>query len=89
MASLSHISDHEFSQDDIKHLKDEGRDYCLAHGMVYKDSSGQPQHIPFTMFPSPFPEKLFAAAREVQTDFNMLVHKVSQDYQFTKNALSR
>ncbi|XP_078365694.1 glutathione synthetase-like isoform X1 [Oculina patagonica] len=79
---------HEVSQDEVNYLEKEGRDYCLAHGMVYKDSKGDSQHIPFTLFPSPFPQKLFNAAKGVQADFNLLVHKVSQDYEFTKNALS-
>ena len=87
--SLPHISDHEISKDEVERLEVEGRDYCLCHGMVYKDSLGNVQHIPFTLYPSPFPQKLFTAAREVQTDFNLLVHKVSQDYEFTKNALMR
>ena len=86
---LSHISDQEISQDEVKYLESEGRDYCVSHGMIYKDFKGNLQHIPFTLFPTPFPQKLFTAAREVQTDFNLLVHKVSQDYEFTKNALSR
>ena len=81
--------DHEVSQDEVKFLEKEARDYCIAHGMVYNDSKGESQHIPFTLFPSPFPEKLFIAAKVVQRDFNLLVHKVSQDYEFTKNALSR
>lgn len=85
--SLSHISDSEISEDEVKYLVPEGRDYCLSHGMVYNDSKGNLQHVPFTLFPSPFPQKLFTAAREVQMDFNLLVHKVSQDYEFTKNAL--
>ena len=87
--SLQHISDHEISKDEVKRLEAEGRDYCLCHGMVYKDSRGNVQHIPFTLYPSPFPQKLFTAAREVQMDFNLLVHKVSQDYEFTKSALAR
>ena len=89
MARLPHVSEHEFSQDEVRYLEREGKDYCLAHGMVYKDSKGDIQHIPFTLFPSPFPQKLFTAAREVQTDFNLLVHKVSQDFEFTKKALLR
>ena len=48
---------------------------------------GNFEHIPFTLYPSPIPQKLFTAAREVQTDFNLLVHKVSQDFKFTKKAL--
>ena len=87
--SLSQISGHEISQDEVKYLESEGRDYCVSHGMIYKDSKGNLQHIPFTLLPTPFPQKLFMAAKEVQTDFNLLIHKVSQDYEFIKNALSR
>ncbi|XP_020610897.1 glutathione synthetase, chloroplastic-like [Orbicella faveolata] len=86
-ARLSHVSDNEVTQDEVKYLEKEGKDYCMAHGMVYKDSKGETQHIPFTLYPSPIPLKLFADAKEVQTDFNLLVHKVSRDYEFTKNAL--
>lgn len=89
MAYLTQKSDHEFPQEDIPYLANEARDYCISGGMVYKDSNGKSQHIPFTLYPSPFPKRLFSTAREVQTDFNILVHKASQDYQFTKNALSR
>ena len=88
--ALPHISDVGISQDKVKYLESEGRDYCLCHGMVYKDSQGNVQHIPFTLYPSPFPRKLFTAAKEVQKRIlTFLVHKVSQDYAFTKNALFR
>jgi len=88
-ARLSHVSDNEVTQEEVKFLEKEGRDYCLAHGMVYKNSKGEIQHIPFTLYPSPIPLKLFTDAKDVQKDFNLLVHKVSRDYEFTKNALSR
>ena len=86
--ALSHISDQEISQDELKYLESEGRDYCLCHGMICRDSNGNMKHLPFTLYPSPFPQKLFNAAKEVQMDFQLLVHKVSQDYEFIKNALS-
>ena len=86
--ALSHISDQEISQDELKYLESEARDYCLCHGMICKDSNGNMKHLPFTLYPSPFPQKLFNAANEVQMDFQLLVHKVSQDYEFVKNALS-
>ena len=88
-ARLSYVSDNEVTQDEVKYLQKEGKDYCLAHGMVYKDSKGEIQHIPFTLYPSPIPLELFTDAKDVQTDFNLLVHKVSRDYEFTKNALLR
>jgi len=89
MARLPHVSDKEVTQDEVKYLEKEGKDYCMAHGMVYKDSKGETQHIPFTLYPSPIPLKLFADAKDVQADFNLLVHKVSRDYEFTKKALLR
>ena len=89
MARLLHVSDIEVTQDEVKYLEKEGKDYCMAHGMVYKDSKGVTQHIPFTLYPSPIPQKLFTDAKNVQTDFNLLVHKVSLDFEFTKNALLR
>ena len=87
--AVPHIREHEFSQREVDFLVSEARDYCLTNGMIYKNNNANIEHTPFTLFPSPFPRKLFTAAREVQTDFNLLVHKVSQDYEFTKNALSR
>ena len=87
--SLAHIREHDISKEEVRFLESEGKDYCLSHGMIYKDKNENFQHIPFTLLPSPFPEKLFTAAREVQVDFNLLVHKVSQDYHFTKTALLR
>ena len=88
-ARLSHASENEVTQDEVKYLETEGKDYCMAHGMVYKDSNGETQHIPFTLYPSPIPQKLFTDAKDLQIDFNLLVHKVSMDYEFTKNALLR
>ena len=85
--ALPYLSDNDLGWLDF--LGKEGRDYCVTHGMMYKDAKDLLQHIPFTLFPSPFPRRLFQEAKDVQTDFNLLVHQVSQDYEFIKNALSR
>ena len=77
------------SVDDVDFLAQEGRDYFLTHGMIYKSRNGNLEHRPFTLLPTPFPKKLFTAAKEVQTDFNLLVHNASRDYEFLKNALKR
>lgn len=86
--SFSYIREKELTLDEVKWLETEARDYCVSHGMVYKDSEGRLQHIPVTLLPSPFPQKQFTAAKEVQCIFNLLVHRVSQDYEFTKKALA-
>ncbi|KAK2551038.1 Glutathione synthetase [Acropora cervicornis] len=70
-------------------LANEGRDYCLAHGLVMgsKDSFFGVEHAPFTLLPTAFLERLFTKAKDVQKDFNVLVHRVSQDHEFLKTAL--
>ncbi|KAK2556839.1 Glutathione synthetase [Acropora cervicornis] len=65
--SFSYIRENELTQDEVKWLETEARDYCVSHGMVYKDSEGRLQHIPVTLLPSPFPQKQFTAAKEVHT----------------------
>lgn len=77
------------SDDLVKFLVDEGKDYCLTHGLVMraKDSHFMVEHAPFTLLPTAFPKRLFSLAKEVQKDFNLLVHRVSQDHEFLKEAL--
>ncbi|PFX27980.1 Glutathione synthetase [Stylophora pistillata] len=77
----------DLSDNQVDFLAAEGRDYFLTHGMIYKNKSGILEHRPFTVLPTPIPRRLFTAAREVQKDFNLLVHKASKDFQFTKDAL--
>lgn len=75
----------------VSFLANEGRDYCLTHGLTMgaKDSLVGAEHAPFTLLPSAFLEQLFTKAKDVQQDFNMLVHRVSQDHEFLKTALQR
>lgn len=75
----------------VSYLAEEGKDYCVTHGIVMeaKDSYHAVHHAPFTLLPTSFPKRLFAQAKEVQKDFNLLVHRVSQDHEFLKGALQR
>lgn len=77
------------SEELVSYLAEEGKDYCVTHGIVMgaKDSYHAVHHAPFTLLPTPFPKRLFAQAKEVQKDFNLLVHRVSQDHEFLKGAL--
>lgn len=79
----------EIPEDLVAFLAEEGKDYCVTHGIVMgaKDCCKRVEHAPFTLHPSPFPKRLFTQAKEVQKDFNLLVHKVSQDHEFLKEAL--
>ena len=60
-------------------------------GMIMK-SNGNPDsvdvmHAPFMLFPTPIPRASYEQAKAVQTDFNLLMHKVAHDYDFMKESL--
>ncbi|KAJ7374700.1 hypothetical protein OS493_005043 [Desmophyllum pertusum] len=55
--------------------------------MGAKDCCHTVEHAPFTLLPTPFPKRLFTQAKDVQKDFNLLVHQVSQNHEFLKEAL--
>ncbi|KAM7425571.1 hypothetical protein ABFA07_023021 [Porites harrisoni] len=78
------------AEDTVEYLVTEAKDYCLTHGLVMqsKESYFTVEHAPFTLLPTAFPKRLFLQAKEVQKDFNVLVHRVSQDHEFLKEALS-
>lgn len=77
------------SEELVGFLAEEGKDYCLTHGIVMgaKDCCHTVEHAPFTLLPTPFPKRLFTQAKDVQKDFNLLVHQVSQNHEFLKEAL--
>lgn len=46
-------------------------------------------YAPFTLFPSPVPKAVFHQALKVQTHYNTLVDRISQDSDFLREALER
>ena len=46
-------------------------------------------YAPFTLFPTTVPRGMFEQALAVQTHYNLLVDKISQDSQFLEEALAR
>lgn len=46
-------------------------------------------YAPFTLFPTPLPKAVFQQALAVQTHYNTLVDKISQDTEFLRDALAR
>uniref|UniRef100_A0A667XD17 Glutathione synthetase n=1 Tax=Myripristis murdjan TaxID=586833 RepID=A0A667XD17_9TELE len=77
----------------IKELADVAKDAALIHGVVMRiketpNSSELVTYAPFTLFPSPVPKAVFHQALAVQTHFNLLVDKISQDSGFLEEALA-
>ncbi|KXS10133.1 glutathione synthase [Gonapodya prolifera JEL478] len=76
-------------------LKTHAIDWALAHGLCMraivpsKDgklapaiAESQSVHLPFALFPSPYPRALFERVADIQPIWNALVHRISRDHEF-------
>ena len=76
------------SKERVQELVRDAKDYMISSGgLLALPDKLQPYD--FLLFPTPWPKRLFNDAWEVQKDFNLLVHKVSHDFRFVKEALKR
>nr|CAD2189546.1 unnamed protein product [Meloidogyne enterolobii] len=70
---------------------EDSMDWAHCNGLIFrtkehKDRSDICQIAPFSLFPSPFPKRLFDQALSVQKALNLLYFKVSWDYEFLKQS---
>lgn len=77
----------------VKELADVAKDAALLHGVLMRiketpNSSELVTYAPFTLFPTPVPKAVFLQALAVQTHYNALVDKISQDSDFLQEALA-
>lgn len=81
----------DVSEETIHSVVSRARDYASLRGILVRaeNSTILSHHAPFTLFPSLFPKNLFLQAKDIQKDFNLLIHKVSLDYEFLKTSLAR
>jgi len=63
--------------------------YALGHGLLYLPPAiKQPRvpsaaiHAPVSLFPAPFPRKLFDRAKRIQRTYNVLYARIAQDNEF-------
>lgn len=89
MASLLADTSYPPSLDEESTLTTTLRDWALSHGLVIRaplqtgeDTDELSTHVPLTLFPSPFPRKLFEEAKGLQTVFNELYVNVANDTEF-------
>ncbi|KAK7204348.1 glutathione synthase [Myxozyma melibiosi] len=88
MAELLGSISYPPSLDESSTLTTTLRDWALSHGLVIRapikeeDADERATHVPLTLFPSPFPKKLFEEARGLQTAFNELYVNVANDSEF-------
>ncbi|XP_013871723.1 glutathione synthetase [Austrofundulus limnaeus] len=77
----------------IKQLAEVAKDEALRLGILMRtkespNSSEVVTYAPFTLFPSPVPKAVFLQALAVQTHYNTLVDRISQDADFLQEALA-
>ncbi|CAK6955156.1 glutathione synthetase-like [Scomber scombrus] len=79
--------------DRLKDLVDYAKETAFQHGLIIRthetpNSSEVATYAPFTLFPTPVPKAALLQALAVQTHFNTLVDKISQDPDFLEEALA-
>ncbi|XP_059188482.1 glutathione synthetase-like [Centropristis striata] len=79
--------------DRLNCLVEEAKELAFLHGLVMRtletpNSSEVVTHAPFTLFPSLVSKAALLQALAVQTHFNTLVDKISQDPDFLEEALA-
>ncbi|XP_035512602.1 glutathione synthetase-like [Morone saxatilis] len=79
--------------DRLNNLADEAKELALLNGIIMRthetpNSSEVVTYAPFTLFPTPVPKDMFLQALAVQTHYNTLVDKISQDPDFLEEALA-
>ncbi|XP_061540055.1 glutathione synthetase-like isoform X1 [Phycodurus eques] len=76
----------------INELVEVAKDTAVLQGFLVRikespNSTEEVTHAPITLFPTPVPKALFLQAIAVQTHYNTLVDKISQDPEFLQEAL--
>ncbi|ESK94841.1 glutathione synthetase [Moniliophthora roreri MCA 2997] len=76
----------------LNHLHKLATTYALSHGLCYLPPSPTSPptssiHAPLSLFPSPFPRKLFEKVRRVQATYNVLYSKIAMDEEFLDDVL--
>lgn len=78
-----------------EHILSQASDYSLSHGLVLRPpaapnsspSTTTSIHAPYSLFPSPFPKKLFEEAKSLQIYYNSLYSHVSADDKFLEEVV--
>ncbi|XP_064642901.1 glutathione synthetase-like [Lineus longissimus] len=82
----------EISKESLDELVGFVKGYAVVHGIitcrVTPESPNLPVISPFamTLLPSPFKRNLFILANELQSAYNLMYHRIAQDYDFLNEA---
>jgi hypothetical protein len=75
---------------DCSGLLQDTQEWAIVHGLLmYSKTEGKLSAAPYSLFPSPWPKRLFDLALTLATDYNLLVDKVAQDSDFLLEHLEK
>lgn len=84
----------KLSKEQLEILTLLAKTYALSTGHLYLPLVGQQPtipstaiHAPFSLFPSPFPRRLFEKAQRIQKAYNILYARVTVDENFLDNVM--
>ncbi|KAF8585023.1 glutathione synthase [Ramaria rubella] len=79
----------ELSEECLESLTLLATTYALSHGLLYLPINDSPPpaptsaiHAPMTLFPTPFPRRLFTQAKKLQRIYNVLYARIAMDESF-------
>ncbi|KAE8293108.1 Glutathione synthetase [Larimichthys crocea] len=93
MATEAFLQQLMTNPDRLNSLAEDAKELALFHGIITRthetpNSSEVVTYFPVTLFPTPVPKAAFLQALAVQTHYNTLVDKISQDPDFLEEALT-
>jgi len=74
----------------LQQVFDESKSWAFANGLVMGTPEGDEAkvtHAPFILIPSAMPRCVYEQASALAQDFNILIHRASQDHEFICKAL--
>jgi hypothetical protein len=84
----------KLSKEQLEILTLLAKTYALSTGQLYLPPVGQQPtipsaaiHAPFSLFPSPFPRRLFEKAQRIQKAYNILYARVAMDENFLDSVM--
>lgn len=80
------------SASELEALRHAGTNYAWANSLMFRRPSNlatpeAPTHVPFCLFPSPFPRDQFERAIRLQTAYNRLYLNIASDPQLIREVI--
>ena len=75
--------------DEIRPLVTQAVDIAFTRGVIMRGNNDHIDHARFTLWPSSFPKTHYDSLLQTQTDFNLLLDKMSQNKSFLLDALQQ